>query len=312
MNAASVKGKLKNIARESGKSFQGLLISYGLERTIYRLSVSNYKENFILKGGIFYYALYDGDYPRATSDIDFLACNISNDPDSIKTVFREIFLLPGIDDPLIFDPESLAVENIAEQKKYHGINVSITAMLDRTKIPVSVDIGFGDKLYPEKVLMDFPIILSDESPEVYAYSVCSSIAEKFEAIVSLGFDNSRFKDFYDIYVNASKREFDGATLLESFRETFENRNTDIGEIVAFEDEYVTDPLRVSRWNNFAKKKKISLSITLEDTSFRGRVLHANTAYQVYSLHFLVFLYSLSDASFSRSQWHIYDRNTYRK
>ena len=106
--------------------------------------------------------MYDGDYPRATSDIDFLACNISNDPDSIKAVFREIFLLPGIDDPLIFDPETLAVKNIAEQKKYHGINVSITAMLDRTKIPVSVDIGFGDKLYPEKVLMDFPIILSDE------------------------------------------------------------------------------------------------------------------------------------------------------
>ena len=129
---------------------------------------------------------------------------------------------------------------------------------------MSVDIGFGDKLYPEKVLMDFPIILSDEAPEVYAYSVYSSIAEKFEAIVSLGFDNSRFKDFYDIYVNASKREFDGSTLLESFRETFENRNTDIGEIVAFEDEYATDPLRISRWNSFAKKKKISLNITLED------------------------------------------------
>ena len=264
MNAASVKDKLKNIARDTGRSFQDLLISYGLERTIYRLSVSNYKDKFILKGGIFYYALYDGDYPRATSDIDFLAHNISNDPDRIKAVFREIFLLPDIDDPLLFDSESLAVKSIAEQKKYHGINVSITAMLDRTKIPVSVDIGFGDKLYPEKVLMDFPVILSDEAPKVYAYSIYSSIAEKFEAIVSLGFDNSRFKDFYDIYVNASKREFDGATLLESLRETFKNRNTDIDEIVAFDEEYANDPLRVSRWNNFAKKKKISLNVSLED------------------------------------------------
>ena len=102
MNAESVKARLKNVAMETGRTFQDLLGSYGMERTLYRLSISDYREKFTLKGGIFLYALYDGDYPRATTDIDLLARGIGNDIDEMKTVFTHIFSITT-DDPLKFD-----------------------------------------------------------------------------------------------------------------------------------------------------------------------------------------------------------------
>lgn len=263
-SVASVKDRLKNKSRSTGKTMQELLIAYGLERTIYRLSKSEYKEHFILKGGIFLYALYEGSYARATTDIDFLAQRISNDTEKIKQVFSEIFLVEA-DDPLRFDIETLSVKPIAEMKKYHGVNVSIIAYLDRTSINVSIDIGFGDVIFPDKVEMDFPVVLSDESPQVYAYSLCSTVAEKFEAIVSLAYDNSRFKDYYDIYVLSTTQDFEGKELLEAVRETFENRHTSIAEIVAFEDGFANDPLRQTRWKAFVKKKKAMMPVSLEET-----------------------------------------------
>lgn len=263
-SVASVKDRLKNKSRSTGKTMQELLIAYGLERTIYRLSKSEYKEHFILKGGIFLYALYEGSYARATTDIDFLAQRISNDTEKIKQVFAEIFSVEA-DDPLRFDIETLSVKPIAEMKKYHGVNVSIIAYLDRTSINVSIDIGFGDVIFPDKVEIDFPVVLSDESPQVYAYSLCSTVAEKFEAIVSLAYDNSRFKDYYDIYVLSTTQDFEGKELLEAVRETFENRHTSIAEIIAFEGGFADDPLRQTRWKAFVKKKKAMMPVSLEET-----------------------------------------------
>lgn len=263
-SAVSVKDRLKNKSRSTGKTMQELLTAYGLERTIYRLSKSRYKEHFILKGGIFLYALYDGSYVRTTTDIDFLAQRISNDTEDIKRVFSEIFSIET-DDPLRFEINSLNVKPIAEMKKYHGVNVSVIAYLDRTSINVSIDIGFGDVIVPNKVEMDFPVVLSDESPQVYAYSLCSTMAEKFEAIVSLAYDNTRFKDYYDIYVLSTTQDFDGKELMEAIMETFENRHTSLTEIVAFEEGFAVEPLRQTRWKAFVKKKKAMLPVSLEDT-----------------------------------------------
>ena len=139
------------------------------------------------------------------------------------------------------------------------------AYLDRTRIPISIDIGFEDVIVPERVMMDFPVILSDESPHVYAYSLCSSVAEKFEAIVSLAYDNSRFKDYYDLYVLATTHDFGGSEMVDAVRETFKNRHSLLNEIAAFEDGFAVDPLRRSRWNAFVKKKKALLPITLQET-----------------------------------------------
>lgn len=147
-SVASVKDRLNNKSKATGKTMQELLTAYGLERAIYRLSVSKYKENFTLKGGIFLYAIFDGDYSRTTTDIDLLAQRISNDTEEMKRVFADVFSIVA-DDPLRFDLDTLAVKSITEFKKYHGVNVSILAYLDRTRIEVSIDIGFGDVIYDE-------------------------------------------------------------------------------------------------------------------------------------------------------------------
>ena len=263
-NADSIKARLKNVAIENGKSFQEMLIAYGLERTIYRLSKSPYVENFTLKGGIFLYALFEGNYPRATTDIDFLAEQISNDENELKRVFAEIFQM-NVDDPLRFDLQTLDAERITEFKDYHGVHISIVAFLDKTRIPIAIDIGFGDVIYPERALIKYPTVLSEEPLEVYGYSLVSSIAEKFEAIVSLAYDNSRFKDFYDIYVLAHQYDFIGRDLQEAIRETFSNRHTELGDIAAFEEDFAHDAVRQSRWSAFVRKKKPLEPVTLEDT-----------------------------------------------
>ena len=264
MNAESVKARLKNRSKETGKTLQELLTLYGLERTIYRLSISEYKKNFTLKGGIFLYAVFNGDYARSTTDIDFLAQGTSNDISDVKKMFTEVFGI-ATDDPLVYDLNSLNVKAITEFKKYHGVNVSCKAYLDRTEIGISIDIGFGDVIYPQRIEMEFPTVLSDERPQVYAYSLCSSIAEKFEAIVSLGEDNSRFKDFYDIVVLSDTYDFAGQELSMAVKETFEYRKTSLDEIVAFDSGFSEDKLRQSRWNSFVKKKKTMIPIALNET-----------------------------------------------
>lgn len=263
ISAISVKDRLRNQAIASGKTFQETLTAYGLERTVYRLSISEYKERFTLKGGIFLYALFDGEFARATRDIDLLAKNIPNSSEDIKKVFENIFSVE-CDDALKFDLSTLDVKDITEFKEYHGVNVSITTYLDRTKIPVSVDIGFGDVIYPDRVKMDFPVLLDMEVPEIYVYSISSVIAEKFEAIVSLGDANSRYKDFYDIYILADRYDLDGIELKEAVRATFEHRVTGFDDMFVFTDDFLTSNIHQSRWKAFMKKKKALVNVELED------------------------------------------------
>lgn len=254
-NVASVKDRLNNVRRKTGKAMEQLLVTYGLERTIYRISISPYADKFTLKGGIFLYAIFDGNFVRMTTDIDLLAQEISNDVERMKTVFTEI-LAQETDDPLKYDVSSLEVVPITEFKEYHGVKVSTIAYLDRTRIPISIDIGFDDVIYPERLKMEFPSVLNNDGPSIFAYSLESCIAEKFEALVSLGYDNSRFKDYYDIYVLATTHDFDGSKLQVAIVETFKHRNTSLQkEIVAFEEGFTEDTIRTSRWNSFVKKKR---------------------------------------------------------
>ena len=262
MNPDSIKDRLKNFAIKNSCTFQEALTYYGIERTIYRISVSKYAEHFVLKGGIFLYAMFDCNYKRATTDIDLLARRISNSSKEMETVFQDIFSL-NIDDALVFDKDSIVVKNITEFKEYHGLNVSIMAYLDRTKIPVSIDIGFGDVIYPDAVKMDFPIMLDMESPKVNVYSLESSVAEKLEAIIHNGYLNSRYKDFYDIYILSKKYEFPYKELRKAVVETFENIKTEITmDSAAFKDEFLNDHMHQIRWNNFLKKKKALIQVPM--------------------------------------------------
>lgn len=264
MNVDSVKARLKNFAIKSGCTFQEALTYYGLERTIYRISISEYADNFVLKGGIFLYALFGRNYERATTDVDLLAQRISNGSEEMKSVFQKIFSR-DVDDALVFDVDSITVEDITEFKEYHGLHVSFVGYLDRTKIPISIDIGFGDVIYPEAVKMDFPVILDMESPRVNAYSLETSIAEKLEAIIHNGYLNSRYKDFYDIYVLSKKYEFSYAELRNAVIQTFENRKTPMTmDSAAFSDEFLNDPMHQTRWKAFLKKKKALIQVSMSD------------------------------------------------
>lgn len=159
---------------------------------------------------------------------------------------------------------SITAEDITGFKEYHGLHISAVGYLDRTRIPVGIDIGFGDVVYPDAVKMTFPVILDMEPPRVNAYSLESSIAEKLEAIIHNGYLNSRYKDFYDIYVLSTKYAFSFGELKNAVTETFENRKTPITiDSAAFGDEFLNDPMHQTRWKAFLKKEKALIQITMD-------------------------------------------------
>ena len=270
-SAMSVKDRLNKKARDSNKSTQDILTSYGLERTIYRLSVSEYSERFTLKGGILLYALFSGDYLRATGDIDLLAKNLPNKTEEIRKIFERIFSI-DCDDALRYDLDTLRISDITEFKDYHGVRISIFAYLDKTRIPVSIDIGFDDVVYPNRVKMSFPALLDMETPEIYAYSVYSVISEKFEAIVSLGNANSRYKDFYDIFILSGRYDLEGTSLTESIKATFEHRGTSFDDLFALTDRFISSEIHQQRWTAFLKKKHTTLNIGLDEVQKQVKAL----------------------------------------
>lgn len=268
LNADSVKAKLKNYSVQSGCTFQEALVYYGLERTIYRISISQYAEHFILKGGIFLYAIFDGNYERATTDVDLLAMRISNSAEEMKAVFKCI-LAQNIDDAIFYDLNSIEVENITEFKEYHGLHVSVVGYLDRSRIPIGIDIGFGDIIFPKAIKIDFPVILDFEAPKINVYSLESSIAEKLESVVKNGFLNSRYKDIYDIYILSKNFSFVYNELQNAVFETFTNRKTPITpNSLDFIKEFVSDPIHQIRWKAFLKKKKALIPISMKDAITR--------------------------------------------
>ena len=226
--------------------------------------MSEYAEHFVLKGGILLYAMFDCNYERATTDVDLLAQRISNSAEEMKSIFQNI-LTQNIDDALVFDNDSVTVEDITEFKEYHGLHISAVGYLDKTRIPIGIDIGFGDVIYPDAVKMDFPVILDMEAPRINAYSLESAIAEKLEAIIHNGYLNSRYKDFYDIFILSKTYEFHYTSLHNAVVETFENRKTNLTmETSAFKDEFMNDPMHQTRCNSFLKKKKALINISMED------------------------------------------------
>ncbi len=251
-NVASIKAKLKNRAKKEKRLFNEILQIYFLEKFLYRLSISEYKDNFTLKGGILLYALFDEKYSRVTTDIDLLGSGISNSKENFYKIIKSICSIET-DDPIYFDLESIQIKTITEFKEYNGINASVIGYLDKTREKVSIDIGFGDVVYPSTLKMDFPTLIDDISPVVNVYSNETIVSEKIEAIVSLGLLNSRLKDFYDVYAISKCFNFNGQYLQQAIIETFHHRHTHFDEIYAFTDEFIT-PYRKGQWKSFLKKK----------------------------------------------------------
>ena len=219
--AASVLTRLKNKAKESGRSYQLCLQLFCQEEFLRRLEKSKYAENLILKGGLFIYSLTDFD-SRVTVDVDFLLRKIPNTPEQLKTVLEEIIATETGNDFISFEIKDVAP--IAVAKKYAGIGASMIARIKNTRTPFGIDFGVGDVIVPKQEKRKIPTQLDDfDAPIVNTYSLETTIAEKLDAILSLMEFSSRMKDYYDIYYLAKKFDFDGATLTEALRKTFENR-----------------------------------------------------------------------------------------
>ena len=204
--SASIRARLTNIARQTGRDFDAVLLQYFQERFLYRISISPYREYFILKGALLF-LVYNMPFLRPTKDIDFLVNSIPNDLQKIKRIIEDIALIDD-KDGVVFIQKSISVESIIEDAVYEGVRIKIEATMDSTKKLLQLDIAFGDVVVEGPVEMSFPVLLEGQSvPNIQVYSRESAVAEKFEAIVKLNVITSRMKDFYDILFLAQKETF---------------------------------------------------------------------------------------------------------
>ena len=261
----SVKTKLLNLMNSSGYKYMYLLARYFNERLLYRVSVSPYRENFLLKGGSLLYAL-NGLETRPTIDIDFMAQRISRDREHLEKVFREILSIECLEDGVTFDVDELRSEPITVEKDYPGSRFFVTAKMDTIVYPMSMDIGFGDVVTPGPVTIDFPLLLQDvPSINIQAYSLETIVAEKFHAMVERDVNNSRMKDFFDCYQILTTKEIDDEMLYEAIKATFDNRELAYNaNLQLFNDDFCTDEVRLKRWEVFLKKIQWKESLLFAD------------------------------------------------
>lgn len=252
---ASVLARLKNKAKETGRSNQLCTQLFCQEEFLRRLERSDYAENLVLKGGLFLYTLTGFD-SRVTMDIDFLLRQLPNTPEQLKMILEEIISVSTGNEFITFEIKS--VEPISLEKKYAGISVLIIAHIKNTRTPFKIDFGVGDIIIPGQEKRTLPTQLDDFSaPVVNTYSLETTVAEKLDAILDLMQLSSRMKDYYDLYYIASKFDFDGSVLVEAMRKTFANRGH-LFTLVQFEEmlEFDQDPSMQKKWQQFIKKKKI--------------------------------------------------------
>lgn len=252
----SVRERLLNLSRVEHYNPQMMISRYMQERLLYRLSVSNYRERFILKGGALLYA-YDRLEARPTLDIDFMATHINNDKENIKNIIKEICNVETVIDGTSYDANTIETEDITVNKEYHGVRISVVAHLDTARQRISLDIGFGDVVTPAPQMLAFPMLL-DTVPqaEVMAYSLETVVAEKFHAMIVLSLANSRMKDFFDVYRILITDRVDNKLLAEAIKSTFVNRETGYRENhPLFTEGFFTAKDRQAFWNGFLRKMK---------------------------------------------------------
>lgn len=247
--AASVRQRLLNLSREQGRPFQEVLQFYVMERFLYRLSQSSEAERFILKGALML-QVWEAPQSRPTMDIDMLG-HADNDPDTLLERIRSVLQTETVDDGLTFDSDGLQAEPITRDADYQGVRIRGQAHLDGARVPLQIDIGFGDAIVPEPRRMPYPAMLEFPAPELLCYSRESAIAEKFQAMVALGPLNSRMKDFYDIWLLSRQFEFGLDTLTEAIAATFERRDTRLPTQPIFPDGFAAE--KQQQWAAFLRR-----------------------------------------------------------
>ena len=251
---ASVRARLLNMSRSTGRNFQELVIRYVVERFLARLAESEHRNRFILKGAMLYipWKLED---KRTTMDLDLLGFG-SPDVEDLSRIFRQICGIEIADDGLVFDKESVTATPIREESVYDGVRIIVRAALGAMLIRLQVDVGFGDRIVPEPQLSEFPALLTGHGPVIRLYSPETVIAEKFNAMVLLGMANSRMKDYFDIWMLSRNFTIEGAVLREAFRQTFAKRQTALpgAEPIGLSDEFASNESKRHQWQGFVRRQ----------------------------------------------------------
>ena len=259
-NAASIQARLKNISYKERKPFDFILMLYLTERLLFRLSISRYSEQFVLKGGLLLYLIMN-EKARATKDIDLLARGIAGKLDVLRDIFADISAIAS-DDATIYDLDSITVDRIKEDADYEGVRIKVISRLGNMRKSLQFDIGFGDVVVPNPEIMEYPTLLDMDIPIIRAYSKESIIAEKFEAMLYLAELNSRMKDFYDIFSLSTSFDFDGSVLYEAIFQTITRRGTKTpDEPTVFDKAFANNKDKLTQWGAF--KRRTSAGSDLE-------------------------------------------------
>lgn len=252
---ASVRQRLLDNARLTGRPFQEVLQYFAMERFLYRLSQSPHANTFVLKGALLFTA-WGGPATRPTKDIDLLA-RMDNAVDAVTAVIKEVCSLDVQPDGLVFDLESVSGEAIKEDADYSGVRVTFLVTIQNARISMQIDVGFGDVVTPSVNATTYPVLLDFPAPELLSYPRETVVAEKFEAMTKLGTFNSRMKDFYDIWILSRQFSFNGASLADAISQTFANRQTAVtAKPVALTPAFSRDNAKQTQWQGFVRKSKL--------------------------------------------------------
>lgn len=252
---ASVRDRLRGLARERGVEFQLLLSEFAIERLLYRLGVSEHAEQFVLKGATLF-KLWSADQRRATWDLDLLGRGASG-VDDVVAVVGDLCRIEAADG-IVFDVGTVVGEEIRVPDEYAGVRVRLQACLATARIPVQVDVGFGDAVVPIPRREVYPALLDHPPPEILVYPRETVVAEKLEAVVSLGVATSRMKDLFDLHRLAAEFAFDGQPLVRAVRATFERRGTFFpeGPPVVLTADFLAGAERATQWRAFLRRGRL--------------------------------------------------------
>ena len=253
--AESIRHRLRNTLRARGEDVSVGLQRYAAERFLYRLGRSVHRERFVLKGATLF-AIWGNAY-RPTRDLDFTGYG-SAAPEAVITAMREICDTPDVVDQLVFNTGSITADPIRDGSEYPGLRIEITAGLGASRIPLQIDIGFGNAIVPGPEEVEFPSVLGDPSPRILVYPQVSVVAEKLHAMVTLGEQNSRYKDFYDLHAMASVFSFERSTLEAAVRATFERRLTPVEPAIpgALTGAFYARASRAAQWRAYVTRNNL--------------------------------------------------------
>jgi hypothetical protein len=254
--AASVRQRLLDLARNRGEDFQAVLTRYGLERFLYRLATSSHADEFVLKGAMLF-DIWTGEMHRATWDVDLLG---RGEPEAgrLEKLFADVCRERVESDGWLFDAGSVRAERIREDQAYEGLRVRLAGRLGAARIQLQIDVGFGDAVRPPPRKLPLPTLLDLPAPVLKSYPREAVVAEKLNAMVTLGMANSRMKDFYDLWVLASEFPFEGSALAGAVRATFKRRRTPLptDEPLALTDVFARDAAKQVQWRAFVRRGRL--------------------------------------------------------